>query len=58
MSQLIYQLLNVHVHASDETVIEELESRLKEGATLRPELERSVLEAHHAARRLFDEWRF
>jgi hypothetical protein len=58
MSQLIYELLNVHVHASDQTVIENLKARLKDGATLSPALERSVLEAHADARRLFDEWRF
>jgi hypothetical protein len=52
-------MLNVHVHASDETVIEELASRLVEGrASLSPELEKAVLDAHHDARRLFDEWRF
>ena len=58
MSQLIYQLLNVHVHTSDEDVIEKLKSRLKDDATLSPAVERSVLEAHADARRLFEEWRF
>jgi hypothetical protein len=59
MSQLIYGILNVHVHASDEAVIEELASRLVKGrASLTPELEQAVLDAHHDARSLFDEWRF
>jgi len=59
MSQLIYELLNVHVHAADETVIEQLASRLVKGHdSLTPELEKAVLDAHHDARRLFNEWRF
>ena len=58
MSQLIYGLLNVHVHASDEDVIAELRSRLKDGASLPLALEKSVLAAHRDARRLFEEWRF
>jgi len=59
MSQLIYELLNVHVQASDESVVEELAGRLGKGrASLTSELEKAVLDAHHDARRLFDEWRF
>ena len=49
----------MHVYASDEAVIEELASRVVEGrASLTPELEQAVLDAHHDAHSLFDEWRF
>ena len=59
MSQLIYALLNAHVHDSDESVIEELASRLIRGRdSLTPELEKAVLDARHHARQLLEEWRF
>jgi hypothetical protein len=58
MSQLLYDLLNVHVYATDAEVIEKLKSRFKKGASPTSKLEQSVLAAHHAARELFEEFRF